>query len=153
MGEATALSSLAQRAAARSSVDPYERVSAADAAYDSVARREVQFYYDNTKYAAGTPLRVLSPVRGYVTAFKAVVDTLTAGAGVVTVKNGVAGPNITGLHAIAVANAAAVGTVVSARIEPIAAGLVAKGGVVEIVVDATPTAGELMGWLEITPEA
>jgi len=125
-------------------VEPY-----ADANETAVRGGHVPFVYDTTRYGAGTAIKRIAPCDGFLREFVALVTTLTAGAGVLTIAiNGVSVGTT-----VAVPDASALDTQIKTSFNADATLAVKKGDLISITVDATPTAGELTGWIWIDPRA
>lgn len=116
----------------------------------SAGRVRIPFQYNATDYAAGTKQYFVSPIKGAIVKLSTTVQTLTAGAGALSINvNGKAA--ITGLGQT-IATASAVGTNQQTRVnndDALAAVNVDQG--IELQVNATPTAGAINGYFEIEP--
>lgn len=124
-------------------VDPY-----ADADEANARSGIIPFTYPNTEYAAATAIQLISPFSGRLRELSRIVQTLTAGAGVVTVAiNG----TTVGTHAVGDASAA--GSKGTTRFPDVDSGtganIVKKGDAITLTSDATPTAGALYGYIHI----
>lgn len=128
--------------------DPY-----ADAGETEARTGTIPFTYDNTRYAGAVAIQLIAPFTGWLSEIQAIVQTLTAGAGVVSLAiNGASA-----FSTLAVPDAQAVGTKLkktfpASALDASATNYVRKGDTITLTADATPTAGELNGFLVITPE-
>ncbi len=104
---------------------------------------------DGVAYPAGTSRWFVAPCAGRFRRVRTVVDALTAGAGFVKLKLGAT--DVAG-STVAIADASPPGDIDdSGEIADHVSNLVTEGQLVEIVVDAAPTAGAVFAQVEIEP--
>lgn len=111
----------------------------------------IPFDFNQTDLLAPTAQNLVSPVAGYITGLRVVVQAAVTTGGAITVEaNTVA---VVGLS-VTVADAAAAGTVYSDSVLKIATGLVAAGDDITVTPAAAfATAGAVKGFIEIEPIA
>jgi hypothetical protein len=114
---------------------------------------QIPFFIPQTEYAAGTSVFVTSPVGGRIRNVRSIVmDEATTGIGTFTLE--INGSAVTGASLV-VATGAAIGVFDSDAVadsgDPgdATTNYVSAGQQIEIVGDGTPTAGALMGWIEV----
>lgn len=129
--------------------DPYAGSAVADVLDQGKTVHRAPFEIPATEYAAGTSVWTLSPIRGKIRKVVTVVNTLTAGAGAITLELETVA--VAGLSVV-IADASAVGTIDSDdSVTGDGTEIVAKDAAIEIVSDGTPTAGAIRGYVEIEP--
>lgn len=114
---------------------------------------QIPFFIPQTEYAAGTSIFVTSPISGRIRNIRSVVmDETTAGVGTFTLE--INGSAITGASLVVATGAVRgdfdIDAVADSGVPDAAnANFVAAGERIEIVGDATPTAGAIFGWIEV----
>ncbi len=112
----------------------------------------VQAVIPQTEYAAGTSVFITSPINGRIRQVRTlVIDEVTAGAKALTLELG--GTAVTGAS-VTIPDTSIIGSLdEDTTIADSATNKVARGDQIEIVGDATPTAGAAMVWVGIVETA